>query len=79
LKVNSHLQINADLIPANHHRNLLQRADEFYQQHDDFLFSSYLSEEKADGPRYIGATGSWQWISAFAPEQTAKWARPFYS
>jgi galactose-1-phosphate uridylyltransferase len=66
--IHPHLQINADPIPANHHRDLLQRADEFYQQHDDFLFSSYLSQEKADGSRYIGATGSWQWISAFAPE-----------
>ena len=66
--IHPHLQINADPVPANHHRILLQRADEFYQYHDDFLFSSYLSQEKDDGPRYIGATGSWQWISAFAPE-----------
>ena len=66
--IHPHLQINADPIPANHHRDLLQRADGFYRQHEDFLFSSYLSQEKAEGSRYIGTTGSWQWISAFAPE-----------
>jgi galactose-1-phosphate uridylyltransferase len=66
--IHPHLQINADPVPANHHRVLLQRADEFYQQNDNFLFSSYLAQEKADGPRYIGATGSWQWLTAFAPE-----------
>ena len=31
-------------------------------------FSSYLSHEETDGSRYIGATGSWLWISTFAPE-----------
>jgi galactose-1-phosphate uridylyltransferase len=66
--IHPHLQINADPVPSNHHRDLLQRADEFYQQHTDFLFSSYLSQEKSDGSRYIGTTGSWHWISAFAPE-----------
>jgi len=63
-----HLQINADRVPANHHRYLLQRADEFYQQSGNYLFFSYLNHEKAEGSRYIGRTGSWQWIAAFAPE-----------
>jgi galactose-1-phosphate uridylyltransferase len=63
-----HLQINADRIPANYQRFLLQRANEFYRQNGDYLFSSYLSNEKADGSRTIGATGSWEWMSAFAPE-----------
>lgn len=66
--VHPHLQINADRVPANHHRYLQQRADEFYQQSGNYLFSSYLSHEKTEGSRYIGATGSWQWMSAFAPE-----------
>ena len=63
-----HLQINADRVPANYQRFLLQRANEFYQQTGKYLFSSYLSQEKAEGSRYIGTTGSWQWMSAFAPE-----------
>jgi len=66
--VHPHLQVNADRIPGNHHRFLLKRAAEFYQQHGRHLFSSYLAHEKAEGTRYIGATGSWQWMAAFAPE-----------
>ena len=63
-----HLQINADRLPANHHRFLMQRATDFYQQNGNDLFSSYLIYEKAARHRYIGATGSWQWMAAFAPE-----------
>ena len=63
-----HLQINADRLPANHQRILLQRANDFYHQSGNYLFSSYLDHEMAEGSRYIGTTGSWQWMAAFAPE-----------
>lgn len=32
------------------------------------MFSEYLVIEKQDGRRWIGATGPWQWLAAFAPE-----------
>jgi len=63
-----HLQINADRLPTNHQRFLMQRATDFYHQNGNDLFSSYLIYEKAAGHRYIGATGSWEWMAAFAPE-----------
>jgi len=63
-----HLQINADRVPANHHRTLLKRANQFYSQSGSYLFSSYLAREKTAGLRYIGATGAWEWMAAFAPE-----------
>ena len=63
-----HLQINADRLPANHQRILLQRTNDFYHQSGNYLFSSYLDHEMAEGSRYIGTTGSWQWMAAFAPE-----------
>ena len=66
--IHPHLQINADPVPANHHRDLQHKANKYYQQNDNCMFSSYLSQEKTNGRRYIGATGSWHWISAFAPE-----------
>ena len=66
--IHPHLQINADRLPANHQRILLQRANDFHQQREDYLFSAYLDHEKSEGSRYIGATGSWQWMAAFAPE-----------
>lgn len=63
-----HLQINADRLPANHQRTLLMRANDFYRQSGNYLFSSYLEHEVAEGSRYIGTTGPWQWMAAFAPE-----------
>ncbi len=63
-----HLQINADRLPANHQRILLKRANDFYQQNGSYLFSEYLEHEISAGDRYIGATGLWQWMAAFAPE-----------
>ena len=66
--IHPHLQINADRVAANHHRFLLERADDYYQRSGDYLFSSYLGHEKNDGFRHIGSTGAWQWVAAFAPE-----------
>ncbi len=66
--IHPHLQINADRLPANHQRILLQRANDFYHQRGSYLLSAYLGHERIEGSRYIGATGSWQWMAAFAPE-----------
>jgi len=66
--IHPHLQINADRLPANHQRTLLERANRFHQQSGNYLFSSYLEHEIAAGSRYIGTTGSWEWMAAFAPE-----------
>ena len=63
-----HLQINADRVPANHHRFLLERCSGYYQQNRSLLFSDYLAHEREDGNRYIGNTGDWEWMTAFAPE-----------
>jgi UDPglucose--hexose-1-phosphate uridylyltransferase len=63
-----HLQINADRIAGNHHRFLMQKADAFHRQTGQYLFSRYLLHEKTEGSRYIGKTGAWEWMAAFAPE-----------
>ncbi len=66
--VHPHLQINADRICSNHHRFHLERTDRFYKLTGRLLFGDYLAHEKADGSRYIGKTGPWEWTAAFAPE-----------
>lgn len=63
-----HLQVQADRIPANHQRFLNARADEYRHQTGSRLFGDYLAAERQDGRRYIGATGAWHWLAAFAPE-----------
>lgn len=63
-----HLQVQADRTPTNHQRFLQSRAAEHRRQSGTRLFSDYLTLEKQTGRRYIGATGPWQWLAAFAPE-----------
>jgi galactose-1-phosphate uridylyltransferase len=63
-----HLQVQADRTPANYQRFLQSRAAEYRRDSGTRLFSDYLAAEKEDGRRWIGATGSWQWLAAFAPE-----------
>jgi galactose-1-phosphate uridylyltransferase len=66
--VHPHLQVNADRIPANHQRFLRQKAEAYHGETRARLFSDYLRHEREDGRRYIGATGPWEWVAAFAPE-----------
>ena len=66
--IHPHLQINADRVAANHHRFLQNRSNGYFRHNGDLLLSSYLDHEKREGSRFIGATGSWQWLAAFAPE-----------
>lgn len=63
-----HLQVQADRTPTNHQRFLRGRAAEHRGLFGIRLFSDYLALEKQSGRRWIGATGSWQWLAAFAPE-----------
>ncbi len=66
--VHPHLQVHADRIASNHHRFLQQRAAHYFQETGSYLFSDYLRYEKQVGTRYIGKTGPWHWLAAFAPE-----------
>ncbi|MDM8515443.1 galactose-1-phosphate uridylyltransferase [Desulfobacterales bacterium HSG16] len=63
-----HLQINADKAASNHHRFLRDRANDYYTRKGTYLFADYLNNEIEDKTRYIGATGRWEWMAAFAPE-----------
>jgi len=63
-----HLQIQADRIASNHHRLLTERAEEHYRSTGLHLFSDYAKHEIREEKRYIGNTGPWEWMAAFAPE-----------
>lgn len=63
-----HLQVHADRFASNHHRFLSLRAIEYLSGAGSRLFTDYAEHEKQDGQRYIGKTGSWHWMAAFAPE-----------
>lgn len=63
-----HLQVHADRVASNHHRFLHLRARKYSSKNASRLFSDYAQHEKQNGQRYIGKTGSWHWMAAFAPE-----------
>ncbi len=63
-----HLQIQADRVASNHHRFLRAKADRYFAENGSLLFSDYLYHEKSEADRYIGKTGNWEWMAAFAPE-----------
>ncbi|MBU1569980.1 MAG: galactose-1-phosphate uridylyltransferase [Proteobacteria bacterium] len=63
-----HLQIQADRVASNHHRFLRAKADSYFVENGSLLFSDYLYHEKREADRYIGNTGGWEWMAAFAPE-----------
>ena len=63
-----HLQLQADPVASNHHRFLEDRAAAHLRATGARMFSAYLEHERQDGSRHIGRTGSWEWMSAFAPE-----------
>ncbi len=66
--VHPHLQVHADRIATNHHRFLRQCCAAYHARRGRHLFSDYLACEKQQQQRYIGKTGQWHWMAAFAPE-----------
>ena len=65
--IHPHLQVHATKQISNHHRALQQRAQEYATQYHSCILSDLLLAEKEVGERYIGRTGGWEWITAFAP------------
>ena len=66
--VHPHLQVQADRIAANHQRFLYDRALTHRRIRQRGLFGEYAALEVNARERYIGRTGPWDWMAAFAPE-----------
>ncbi len=65
--VHPHLQVHATKQASNNHRVLKQRAKGYKAQYNTRILSDLLQAEKKTKERYIGRTGAWEWIAAFAP------------
>jgi UDPglucose--hexose-1-phosphate uridylyltransferase len=66
--VHPHLQVHADRIGSNHHRFLYDRALAHRHAVQRGMFGDYSVHEINLRDRYIGSTGPWKWLAAFAPE-----------
>ncbi|MCP4021733.1 MAG: galactose-1-phosphate uridylyltransferase [Desulfobacteraceae bacterium] len=65
--VHPHLQVHATRQISNNHKILEQQAKAYRDQNNGCIFSDLLSAEKSKKERYIGKTGAWEWVAAFAP------------
>jgi len=66
--VHPHFQVHATRHISNFHQVIKERADTHKKEFKTGLFSDYSAVEKKNGVRYIGDTGSWEWIASFAPK-----------
>jgi UDPglucose--hexose-1-phosphate uridylyltransferase len=65
--VHPHLQVHAAKQISTNHALLKKRASEHAAQYGQCILSDLLLAEKERGERYIGTTGSWEWLAAYAP------------
>ena len=65
--VHPHLQVHAAKHISTNHAVLRKRAREHATQYRTCILSDLLLAEKEIGERYIGNTGTWEWIAAYAP------------
>ncbi len=66
--IHPHLQVHATKIISENHRIIQTRYDQHKKKFGSDIFSDYLKEEKKRKIRYIGNTGLWEWMAAFAPQ-----------
>jgi galactose-1-phosphate uridylyltransferase len=66
--IHPHFQVHMDPVASNRHHLLDWRTKGYFQRYGRHFFSDYLNLEVANQERYIGSTGKWEWLAAFAPE-----------
>ncbi len=66
--IHPHLQVHADRSASNHHRFLYDQTLAYRHAAERGMFGDYAAHEINAGDRYIGNTGPWIWLAAFAPE-----------
>jgi UDPglucose--hexose-1-phosphate uridylyltransferase len=64
--VHPHLQMIATPIPYSYQARMLDGCNRWQREDDSSYFVDLIAEEKG-GPRYIGQTGNWQWLTPFSP------------
>jgi len=65
--VHPHLQVHATKQISDNHRILEQRAQAYDARFGRCILSDLLMAEKKRKERYLGSTGAWEWVTAFAP------------
>ncbi|MFP4143179.1 MAG: hypothetical protein ACLFSM_08330 [Thermoplasmata archaeon] len=61
-----HMQLLISDKLLDYQKRLIKHAERFYDENDENYWEVLLKEERGN-ERYIGKTGSFEWVSAFAP------------
>ena len=69
--IHPHLQVLAGDEPTNYHGRCLAGEKKYFAANASLFWDDLVGAERESGPRYIGQTGSLQWLSAFAPKALA--------
>ena len=64
--VHPHLQMIATPLPYSYQARMLDGCRRWQHNNGTSYFDDLVAEEKS-GPRYIGHTGRWQWLTPFSP------------
>lgn len=65
--VHPHIQVIGGDRPTNYLRETLNASRRYQQEHGSIFWADLLRAEREAGERYIGATGSVEWLASFAP------------
>ena len=64
--VHPHLQMLATPIPYSYQARILDACSKWQKNNGTSYFVDLVEEEKG-GPRYVGQTGGWHWLTPFSP------------
>jgi galactose-1-phosphate uridylyltransferase len=63
-----HFQVVGGDLPCTYMESILSRGNAYYQSNRACFWPDLVEVEKAMGERYIGASGSVEWMAAFSPQ-----------
>jgi UDPglucose--hexose-1-phosphate uridylyltransferase len=64
--VHPHLQMIATPLPYSYQARMLDACSKWQKNNGTSYFVDLIEEEKG-GPRYVGQTGGWHWLTPFSP------------
>jgi galactose-1-phosphate uridylyltransferase len=65
-----HFQVVGGDVPFTYLENIMDLGRQYYQKHGSCYWSDLVELEKEKEERYIGATGSIEWLASFSPSGT---------
>lgn len=66
--VHPHVQVTADPGPTSRLRELIESSKSYFDREGSNYWSDLVEAERKGGDRFIGKTGSVNWLTSFAPE-----------